>query len=1008
MSGFSIAMVQFNQPWWLVLLPPVAALVVWLGRRSLSGLAGWARRAALVVRLVVVALVVGALAEPQWRREGKGVSVTVVLDASRSEPTATQGRVVEYLRAAAATAKEDDLLGLVTAARDAYVQAVPAPVKSGRPIDLQYIGQQDATNLESAARLAMAVMKPEAANRLLIVSDGNETTGSLLSVAKAAKAASVPIDVIPSRYSFEREAIMDRLVAPATARQGEVVNVRAILTATRPMEGRLTIMLNGSPVDLDPEGAGVAARVQLEAGTNAIVQPVAIPGTGPQRFEAVFEPLNPDSTPMQGVRSENKRGLAVTFVGGEGRLLVLVNAENPAEADGVVAALGAAGLKSEVRPATAPFDSLTDLGQFEGVMLVNTPASQFTRQQQEELKAYVHDLGGGMMVVGGPEAFGAGGWIGSPLAEALPIKLDPPAKRQMPRGALVLLMHSCEMPQGNYWGRRTAEAAVEALAAQDMAGIIEAGWGAGTAAWTHPLSVLGNKAAIRRSIQSMNYGDTQSFADMLQLALTGLQKVNAGQKHVIIISDADPQPPSDALLQQCVASKVTISTVAVFPHVQGTAMSDDLRRMKRMADITGGNYHEVTKQGQLNSLPQIFIKEAQTVRRTLIWEGDPISPAVVGGQMDTLRGIGRPPPLSGYVVGAEREGLAQVVLRGVENDPIMAQWQHGLGRVITFTSDAGGRWTTAWTSWPQYRSFWSQSARWMMRPAQSPNVRVSTDDRGDKTRIVVEALDDAGERLNFLRWQARVVNPDLSAAGIDLKQVGPGRYEAEVDSSASGAYALSLGYERFNPDGTSVRGSVQAAVTRPFADEFRALRDNAALLEQVAKETGGRVLRGDPRVDEPWSREGLKRPVALLPVWLAVALSSIGLFLLDVGVRRVRIDFAAMRDGVVRLFQSRTLAAGPGAQIDALRGAKAKARRQIDGSASTRGVKFEADAAEMRAALKQKGPTVDTGAPGAGGPGAPVVEKRGADAAPGKGKAEEQGMSRLMKAKKRARDEMTE
>ncbi len=1004
-GAIHLAMVQFNQPWWLVLLPPVAVLVVWLGRQSLSGLATAARRVALVVRLVVVGLLIAALAEPQWRREGKGVAVTVVLDASRSEPAATQGRAMEYLKAAAPTASADDLLGLVTAARDAYVQAVPGPILRDRPIDLQYIGAQDATNLESAARLAMAVMKPETANRMLVVSDGNETVGSLLSVAKAAKAAGIPIDVIPSRYSFDREVILDRLVAPATARQGEVVNLRAVLTATRPVEGRLTVTLNGLPVDLDPDSEGMAARVKLEAGTNVQVVPVAIPGTGPQRFEAVFEPLNADGTAMQGMRSENKRGLAVTFVGGEGRLLVLVNAENPAEADGVVASLRAVGIKSEVRPATAPFDSLGDLGQFEGVMLVNTPASQFTQQQQEELRTYVHDLGGGMMVVGGPEAFGAGGWIGSPLAEALPIKLDPPQKRQMPRGALALVMHSCEMPQGNYWGRRTAEAAVEALAAQDMAGIIEAGWGSGTAAWTHPLSILGDKSGIKRSIRNMNYGDTQSFADMLQLALTGMQKVAAGQKHVIIISDADPQPPSDALLQQFVASKVTISTVAVFPHVQGTVMSGDLQRMKRMADITGGNYHEVTKQDKLNSLPQIFIKEAQTVRRTLIWEGEAISPAIVGGQMDTLRGFTRLPPLTGYVVGAEREGLAQVVLRGVENDPIMAQWQHGLGRVITFTSDAGGRWTTAWTAWPQFRGFWGQSARWMMRPAQSPNVRVTTDDRGDKTRIVVEAVDDAGERLNFLRWQARAVNPDLSAQGLDLKQVGPGRYEGEVDTSASGAYALSMGFERFNPDGTSTRGSVQAAVTRPFADEFRALRDNAALLEQVAKETGGRVLRGDPLVDEPWSRAGLKRPVALLPVWLAVALSSIGLFLVDVGVRRVRIDLRAIWEGIVGLFKARK-AKGAGAQIEALRGAKDKARKQIEGSASTRGVKFEADAGEMKAALKQKGPTIDTGAEG--GTSAPVVEKHGPVADAKGGKAEEQGMSRLMKAKKRAQDEMTE
>ena len=75
--------------------------------------------------------------------------------------------------------------------------------------------------------------------------------------------------------------------------------------------------------------------------------------------------------------------------------------------------------------------------------------------------------------LGGPNAFGAGGWIGSPLEDALPIKLDPPQKRQMPRGALVLNMHSVEMPDGVFYGKKVCESAVNSLSRLDLAGIIE-------------------------------------------------------------------------------------------------------------------------------------------------------------------------------------------------------------------------------------------------------------------------------------------------------------------------------------------------------------------------------------------------------------------------------------------------------------------------------------------------------------------------------------------------------
>ena len=79
-------------------------------------------------------------------------------------------------------------------------------------------------------------------------------------------------------------------------------------------------------------------------------------------------------------------------------------------------------------------------------------------------------------MVGGAESFGAGGWIGSPVSEILPVDMDPPQKKQLPKGALVLIMHACEMPQGNYWGQQVAIAAVNTLSRLDLVGILAYGW----------------------------------------------------------------------------------------------------------------------------------------------------------------------------------------------------------------------------------------------------------------------------------------------------------------------------------------------------------------------------------------------------------------------------------------------------------------------------------------------------------------------------------------------------
>ncbi len=1012
--AFQVGPVQFNQPVWLVLLPITWVLTIWIGRRTLSGMGTTLRRVSLVVRLIVIALLVAAVAEPHFRREAKAVAVTVLLDASRSEQGSggnMQKRAEEYIVAAGKGAREGDQIGVVTAARDAYVQALPGPV--GRPLDVQFVGATDATNLEQAVRLGMAVMGQEAAHRLLIISDGNETAGSLLSAAKAAKAAGVPIDVLPSRFKLDREVIFDRLLVPATARQNENITLRAVITATRPTTGRLTLTLGGEPIDLNGDEPGVAKAVTLDAGTNVFPVPITVPSSGPQRFEAVFEPDGTQTTASGDTLAENNRALGVTFVGGDGRVLVLVSSDRPDEADGLVAVLKAARLTVEKRSAASGFTGLDDLSRYEGVVMANTSAYDFNQQQQEELRAYVHDLGGGLLVIGGPESFGAGGWIGSPLADALPIKLDPPQKRQMPRGALALIMHSCEIPNGNYWGRRTGEAAVDALSARDYIGALESDWTAGSAAWVLPMSEKGDGAAAKRAFRSMRFGDTQSFVQMMEMALAALQKIPAGQKHVIIISDGDPAAPPDALIQQYIASRISVSTVGVGMHRNPA----DLAKMRRMAQLLGGNFHEIDPGGKMDSLPQIFIKEAQTVKRSLIWEGEPFSPKIVGGLVDTLRGVNAVPPITGYVVAAERAGLAQVVLRGTEDDPVMAQWQYGLGRVVAFTSDLGGRWAQPWPAWAQYKPFWEQVTRWAMRPAGSPNIRVTTEDLGEQTRVVVEALDDQGDRLNFLRWDARAVRPDLSAETLNLRQVGPGRYETLVDTSLAGTFTLSMGWTQFdsgtegNVSAAPKRGNVQAAVTRPFADEFRALRDNAPLLEQVAKETNGRVLTGDPAKDELWSRANVRVPVSLQAMWLGVALAAIALFLADVAVRRVRIDVVAMAKAVRRGFGRG--AAATGQPIENLKAARDKAKKRMEEAARERGsaspaaralaseadkrVKFEATPDELKAARGAK--AVTDFKPIA----APVVDKSKATT---QGEGEEQGMSRLMKAKRRAKDEI--
>ncbi|MHC4975150.1 MAG: glutamine amidotransferase [Planctomycetota bacterium] len=976
---------QFANPQWLLILPPLVLLVWWIARRSMSGLSRRTRLLAILIRAIVLASLVGVLARPSWRRVSDDLAVTVVFDTSRSVPRAEAQNARRYIQQATSSATPRDRLGVVSAGEEAFVQALPSA--RVRTIELGHTGGDNETDLASSVRLAMAVAPENAASRIVLVSDGNETSGSLLEAVEAARAASIPIDVLPVRYRHDVEVSVERVVVPATARRDETVPVRFVIESTHQTTGRLSLTINGQPVDLDTQSDAMSSRVDLDPGINVRSMPVTLPGVGAHRFEAFYEP----ATEGDDTVSENNSAQGVTFISSDGRILVYtddIEASTP-----LINALHATSVEVDVRSTISSHESLEELAGYDAVVLMNTPSDSFSFQQQEELLAYVHDLGGGMIVVGGESSFGAGGWIGSPIADALPIVLDPPHKRELPRGALALIMHSCEMPQGNHWGQKTGEAAIQALTGRDIVGILEYNWQGGSD-WVHPLSLLGDKRAALQAMNSLTFGDMPDFNQAMELALQGLQGTEAGAKHCIIISDGDPSGPGPTLTQKFINAGISVSTVVVFPH-GGGQNSPDVTKMRALASATGGQFYFVGSGSALRpvDLPQIFIREARTIKRSLIWEGPAFVPDRKFAGAETMRGIGDVPPITGYIVAGDREGLSQVTLRGHEGDPILAQWQHGLGRVVTFTSDATTRWSSDWVAWSGFAPFWEAHMRWAMRPSGSQLVSVTTQQDGDTTRVVVDALDPDGERLNFARFAGSVVDPELGAIPITLNQVGPGRYEGEFDSGAPGAYVMSFRYDAPSPDGP-VRGSVQASVVRASGSERRALTDNRAMLQQVADRTGGRILPPDPLQANLFERQGLSRPVSLRSVWIAVAMGCCGLFLLDVAVRRVRLDARAVLSGLQQRFGVRQGASEQ--QLSTLRQIKSQTRRELNEQPDTSRVKFEAD--ETHATIA---PLVESDKPSRADIPAPSGTSEQTA-----GEEESSGLSRLREAKRRARENM--
>ena len=72
-------------------------------------------------------------------------------------------------------------------------------------------------------------------------------------------------------------------------------------------------------------------------------------------------------------------------------------------------------------------------------------------------------MGAGLIMLGGRDSFGAGGWMNTPVEKALPVDMQIKALKVQGMGAMVMIMHASEIAEGNYWQKVVAKAALNAL-----------------------------------------------------------------------------------------------------------------------------------------------------------------------------------------------------------------------------------------------------------------------------------------------------------------------------------------------------------------------------------------------------------------------------------------------------------------------------------------------------------------------------------------------------------------
>jgi len=789
---------------------------------------------------------------------------TTVFVLDRSESVGASAR--ELADQFVAEAEDHDpraRVGVVEFAGSARVIRWPSgPARSAPALE------DEGTDLASAVRLAAAVLPESGRRRLVLLTDGRATTGGVDAAVEQARARGVEVDAV---------ALDD--AGPGDARLTDVTAVQDRVAPGEPFEA--TARLTGPP-------STVETVVWSRDGLRVHSETVTFDEDG-HATSRLRDPSPPPGAHVYEASAGVTLERVFAHVADEPRVLVvtLTGRESPSL---LLHALNGAGRVNRHSLQRGPVTP-AQLEDVDLVVLTDLPLEQpgtathmvsgLDVETQRALLEYVSEHGGGLIVGGGAFGFGPD-WADAPISRLLPVTIEDQGELQDPPVAIAMMLDtsgSMGMRVGGYTKIRLAAegclAAASTLRSEDRIAIASV---EEDTRWVQPLTVTAALDTDRVRRLGAGGGGIYVYTG-LRDAYGVLDEALEPIRHVLLFSDTQDseQQSSACVWPPCATTGHTAIELATAARARGItttvvgigdAAGIHSGFLAELAAAGGGRYY-VTETGA--DLRHIFVAETRAVARSNLREED--TPIVADGH-PLLDGVGQPPPLAGFVQ-TRRRPTAHTALSTEAGRPILATWRYGVGTVVAYTSDLGGRWSNAWSEWERSPQLFRQMVRHAMRRRTArADLDVSLSARGvEVTLDVTPGTELEPDALSLEAFDARARPRELP---VELERVGPDRYRARARTEGQPIVVARLR----DPEGHVL---AEASAQDASHSEHAGVGADRRALRELARLGGGRLVESPEALAStpPPSAPGRE------PAWPWLLLLAAALVVADLWVRRL-------------------------------------------------------------------------------------------------------------------------
>ena len=411
---------EIFHPWLLLTLLALPLLL--LGqRRSLADFTPSQRRVCLAVRALILSLIALAMAGVRALLPSSELGVLFVVDGSSSISPEAAKAARDFVSAALPAQRTGDQIGVVGFGHNAEVWQ--PPMENAAMMEWPTLRDAKASDVGNALDFSSALFAADHSQRVVLLSDGNDTSGRALETATRLARAGVEVWTVPLRNPTKPEVLIERVNVPARLKLGEPFDLTANIRSN---------VVTHAKVRLYQSQFLIAQReLDLKIGDNDF----RAPGLKP---DGSFVQYEVEIVPEQDTAIENNRALAVASMRGQPRVLLVDG--DPDKARPLAETLRAGSIAVELRGPNGAPRSLDDLQQFDLFLLSDLSALTLGREQMELYRRWVQDFGGGFVLLGGENSYGVGGYFRTPIEQMLPVRMEHNDREELPTVALLIVL----------------------------------------------------------------------------------------------------------------------------------------------------------------------------------------------------------------------------------------------------------------------------------------------------------------------------------------------------------------------------------------------------------------------------------------------------------------------------------------------------------------------------------------------------------------------------------------